>query len=223
MQNQDVSPTTYRRLVAPPQESWFSRCRYLIICLAIYGGSLGASALLVNLLSRTKYPNIPEHMTFAPTIFMSGAAFIVCAALGAAIAYWSGERDSALHSVIKWLLFGFAFGVASPVITGATLPFSLLLVNLESGVISLGELPAQMSGEIFRIPGFSFSHGVFGLFTGLLAGALFGLGALLISSLRELGGGQVARYGPYAVAITLSILFYAISVLGPAPTLARFG
>ena len=223
MQNQDVSLRSYRRLAAPPQESWFSRCRYLIICLAIYGGSLGASALLVNLLSRTKYPNIPEHMTFAPTVFMSGGAFIVCALLGGAIAYWSGERDSALHSVIKWLLFGFAFGVVSPVITGATLPVSLVFVNLQAGVISFGDLPVQVSGELFRIPGFSFSHGVFGLFTGLIAGALFGIGALLISSLRELGSGPVARFGPYAVAIALALLFYAIATLGPAPTLARFG
>ena len=223
MQNQDVSLRSYRRLVAPPRESWFSRCRYLVICLAIYGGSLGASALLVNLLSRTKYPNIPEHMTFAPTLFMSGGAFIACALLGAAMAYWSGERDSALHSVIKWLLFGFAFGVVSPVITGATLPVSLLLVNLEAGVISLGDFPTQLSGELFRMPGFAFTQGVFGLFTGLIAGALFGVGALLISSLREVGSGQVAKYGPYAVAIALALLFYAVAAFGPAPTLARFG
>ena len=223
MQDQDGSLRTYRRLVAPPQESWLSRCRYLVICLALYGGSLGASALLVNLLSRTKYPNIPEHMAVAPTALMSGGAFVACAILGGAMAYWSGERDSALHSVIKWLLFGFGFGIVSPLITGATLPISLVLVNLESGVISLGETPAQISGELFRIPSFSFSHGVFGLFTGMLAGALFGVGALFISSLRELADGPVAKYGPYALAILLSIIFYAIATLGPAPTLARFG
>ena len=200
-----------------------ARRGYLIICLAVYGGSLGAAALLVNLLSRTKYPDIPEHMTLAPTLLMSGWAFAVCAVLGGLMAYWSGERDGAFRSVIKWLLFGFGFGVLSPVITGGTLPLSLIFVEIEAGVTSLGEAPVRLTNALFHVPRFAFTHGVFGLFTGMLAGALFGVGALLISSLRELAGGAVGRYGPYVVAAALSVVFYAIAVFGDAVTLARLG
>ena len=57
----------------------------------------------------------------------------------------------------------------------------------------------------------------------MLAGALFAFGALFISGLRELAGGPIARYGPYVLAVLLSIVFYAISTLADAPTLARFG
>ena len=224
MQNRDVSLKTYPRLAPPPpSESQLARRGYLIVCLAMYGGSLGAAALLVNLLSRTKYPNIPEHMTFAPTLFMSVGAFVVCAALGGLIAYWSGGRDGALRSVIKWLLFGFGFGVLSPVITGGTLPLSLVFVDMEAGITSLGEAPVRLINALFHVPRFAFTHGVFGLFTGMLAGALFGVGALLMSELRELGSGAVGRYGPYAVALALSVLFYAIAVFGDAVMLARLG
>ncbi len=224
MPNQDLSLRTYPRLAPPPpRESQLARRAYLVICLAIYGGSLGAAALLVNLLSRTKYPDIPEHMTLAPTLLMSGGAFLVCAVLGGLIAYWSGERDGAARSVIKWALFGFAFGVLSPVITGGALPMILVFINLEAGIVSLGEAPVRLINALFHIPRFAFTHGVFGLFTGLLAGALFAIGSLFISSLREMAGGPLARFGPYVLAILLSIILYAIATLGPAPTLARFG
>ncbi len=223
MQDQDVSLRTRRRLVAPPMESQFAQRGYLVICLAIYGGSLGAASLLVNFLSRTKYPDIPAHMEFVPTLLMSAGAFVVCAALGGLIAYWFGQRDEPLRFVIKWLLIGFGFGVLSPIITGGTLPLTLVFVELEAGVLSMGEMPVRLTNGLFHVPRFAFTHGVFGLFTGLLAGALFGFGAMFILALREFTGGTLSRYGPYVLAVLLSIIFYAISTLADAPTLARFG
>ncbi len=195
----------------------------MVICLAIYGGALGAASLLVNFLSRTRYPDIPEHMELAPTLLLSGGAFVVCAILGGIVAYWFGQRDEPLWHIIKWLAIGFGFGVLSPIITGGTLPLTLILVEIEAGVLSVGEAPVRLTNALFHMPRFAFTHGAFGLFTGLLAGALFGLGALFISSLREYAGGTLARFGPYVLAVLLSIIFYAIAALADAPTLARFG
>ena len=204
-------------------ESKLAQRAYLIICLSIYGGALGAASLLVNLLSRTKYPNIPEHMELAPTLLMSAGAFVVCAALGGLIAYWSSKQESELRNVIMWLLLGFVFGLLSPFITGGTLPLIRVFMGMEAGVLSTGEAPVRLSNALFYIPGSVFHHGAFGLFTGFMAGALFGVGAFLMSTLRESVGGAVGRYGPYVLAIALSIFFYAIATLGPAPSLAKLG
>ena len=130
MRNQDVSLRTYPRLKPPPpDEGRLARYGYLVICLATYGGALGASSLLVNFLSRTKYPDIPEHMALAPTLLLSGGAFVVCAVLGGLIAYWFGQWDEPLRYIIKWLVIGFGFGILSPIISGGTLPVSLVLVG----------------------------------------------------------------------------------------------
>lgn len=224
MQEQQASLRTQPRLAPPPRdEGRLAQRGYLVICLAIYGGSLGAASLLVNFLSRTKYPDIPEHMALAPTLLMSAGAFVVCAALGGLIAYWFGQRDEPLRFVIKWLVIGFGFGVLSPIITGGTLPLTLVFVELEAGVLSVGEAPVRLVNALFHIPRFAFTHGVFGLFTGMLVGVLFCFGAMFISALREFTGGTLARYGPYVLAVLLSIIFYAISTLADAPTLARFG
>jgi uncharacterized membrane protein YvlD (DUF360 family) len=162
-------------------------------------------------------------MALAPTLLMSAGAFVVCAALGGLIAYWFGQRDEPLRFVIKWLVIGFGFGVLSPIITGGTLPLTLVFVELEAGVLSVGEAPVRLVNALFHIPRFAFTHGVFGLFTGMLVGVLFCFGAMFISALREFTGGTLARYGPYVLAVLLSIIFYAISTLADAPTLARFG
>ena len=147
----------------------------------------------------------------------------MCAALGGLIAYWSSDREGEIRNIIIWLLIGFGFGVLSPIITGGILPLILIFVDIEAGVVSMGEVPVRITNALFHMPRFAFTHGVFGLFTGLLAGALFGVGGLMVSTLRESAGGAVAKYGPYVLAIALSILFYAISTLGPAPTLAKLG
>ena len=163
-------------------------------------------------------------MELAPTILLlSGGAFVVCAVLGGLIAYWFGQRDEPLRYIIKWLAIGFGFGILSPIISGGTLPVTLVLVELEAGVLPVGEAPVRLVNALFHIPRFAFTHGVFGLFTGMLAGALFAFGAMFVSGLREFTGGTLARYGPYVLAVLLSIIFYAISTLADAPTLARFG
>ena len=96
----------------------------LVICLALYGGAMGAGSLLVNFISRTKYPQIPEHMPPAPTAFLSGGAFVVCALLGGLLAYWlaGSAEETRLRRLLKWIVaVGFAFGILSPVLAGASL------------------------------------------------------------------------------------------------------
>ena len=209
-------------LWATSEESTPERIQ-LTICLAVYGGTLGAAALLVNLLSRTKFPQIPEHMAPGPAATYSITAFVFCAALAGGITYWVARRDSLMSSLLKWLAAGFGFGVLSAPWTGASLPVSTVFLGLQKDVISVGELPLQLIGALFKMPSFGFNHGVFGLFTGLLAGALFGFGAWIISNTAYSSPRWLSAYGPYVIAIVLSIIFYGISVLAPAPTLARFG
>ena len=196
---------------------------HLLLPLAIYAGAMGAASLLVNLLSRTKFPQTPEHMEPSSTAFLSFGAFVVCGLLGGLLAYWHSGRDSPTVSLVKWLAFGFAFGVLSPPLTGAFLPMSTAFLNVYKDVITVGELPSHVIGALFRAPSFAFTHGVFGLFTGLLAGALFGAGAWLAEMSGRSPNRAVATFAPYAVALSLSALIYGIATLGPAETLARLG
>ena len=197
----------------------------LVICLALYGGLLGGGALLVNLLSRTKFPQEPEHLTVGATVFMSGGAAFVCAVLAGAIAFVVtkySEREHS-HHVIVWMALGFLFGVFSPFVTGAGIPTSGMLMSLNQGVLSAGEVPVQLIDALLRAPSFAFTHGVFGLFTGMLAGALFGAGAWLVDVTNYSPNRYISSYAPYGIAILLGATFYAVSAFGPAAALAKLG
>ncbi len=197
----------------------------LTICLALYGGSLGGSALLVNQLSRTKIPNVPQHMPADVAITLSAVAGLACAAATVAtVRILTGEgRDQRARGIFAWLVVGFLFGVISAPLIGATLPMSTMIHGLTMGVVEVGDLPIAFLTALTSAPAFAITEGVLGLYTALLAGALFGAGAWLIDTANYAANRLVSAYAPYAMSIALSALFYGISTLGPPETLARLG
>ncbi len=181
--------------------------------------------MLINLLSRTKYPNEPEHMPLAETVFLSGGAALVCAAVSVLIAYWMTSEDylGRARGIFVWLLAGFAFGILSPVATGISIPTSGVLLDLYRGVTPAGETPMLLLDSAMRWPRFAFTQGVFGLFTGMLAGILFSAGGWIIDNLNHLPNRNAAIAVISAVTLALSVLFYAIAAFGPPDALARLG
>ena len=216
-----------RSSYTPPDETKLltaTRVR-LVICLGIYGGMLGGGALLVNLLSRTKFPQEPEHLSVESTVFMSGGAALVCALLAGLIGvimtkYDDRERS---HNILVWLGLGFLFGVFSPVITGASIPVSGTFMSLNQGAFSVGALPNEFIEGLLHAPSFAFTHGVFGLFTGLLAGTLFGIGAAAIDWTNYLSHRLISSVAPFVIAIAFGTLFYSIAAFGPPDSLAKLG
>ena len=197
-----------------------------MLCLAIYGGALGAGAIIVNFISRTPYPQVPQHMEAPATAIFSVWSFLACGVLGALFARWLAGvwEDALIPRLLKWLFgVGLMFGILSPVITGAFIPVSRVFIDGYYGALSPLEVPAYALGALFRSPGFALSHGVLGLFTGMTAGALFGAGAWAVNELNRAGSGALAKYGAPALALSLSALFYGISVLAPATALERWG
>ena len=197
----------------------------LVICVAFYGGSLAAAALLVNFLARTDPPHVPQHMQADATLLLSGSAAAVCAILAGLMTLWMTnpqERERA-RGLLVWLLAGFGFGILSPVFTGAVLPLATMFLAISHGDLESGNILVHTASALLQAPSFAFTHGVFGLFTGLMAGALFGVGAWLIDAATHSSIRQVSAYVPYAVAVSLSLLLYGIAVFGPPETLARFG
>lgn len=221
------SETTYRRWRrrAPREASPAARAR-LLFCLAIYGGALGAASLIVNFISRTPYPQVPAHMEPPATAIFSVWAFLACGTLGALFARWFAApfEDSIIRRALKWIIgIGLGFGILSPALTGAVIPMSQVFIDAYAGVRAPMEVPAYALGALFRAPGFAITHGVFGLFTGLTAGALFGAGAWGVNELNRSGSEPLAKYGSCVLALLLSAAFYGVAVLAPAPSLERWG
>ena len=202
-----------------------SRRGRLILCLALYGGTLGGASLLVNLLSRIDRPFEPEHMPADATLLFSAGAALLCGLMAGLMGHWltSSQVKEAARGPHIWLAMGFIFGILSPALTGASIPMSTMLVALVRGVMDVGEMPIETLSAVMRAPSFIFTHGVFGLFTGLLAGALFGVGAWVIDVANYSSNRLVSAYGTYAIAAILAAVFYGIATLAPPESLARLG
>jgi hypothetical protein len=159
------------------------------------------------------------------TVLLSGGAAFVCAILAGLMALWitnPQERERA-RSLVVWLLTGFGFGILSPVFTGAVLPLATMFLALAHNDLEFSNILVHGTSALLQAPSFAFTHGVFGLFTGLMAGALFAAGAWLLDATAHSSIRQVPAYAPYALAVILSVLLYGVAAFGPPETLARFG
>ena len=197
----------------------------LVASLALYGAALGAASMIVNRLARMDRPQTPEHMSADATIIMSLGAAIVCGVLAALIVLWmsSGFERRGARNPIIWLAAGFGYGILSPAVTGVALPMSIMFLEWRTGVIGAGEIPMGVISSLMLAPNSVFLQGVFGIFTGLLAGALWGIGAIPIDFAANARIRPIAEWGPWLIAIALGAIFYGVSVLAPAEWLARFG
>jgi hypothetical protein len=195
----------------------------LIASLSIYGAALGIAALLISLLAQTKFPNEPEHMDFVPSLVISSSGAVAGAVLAGLITFWTVRDPGKPRNIFVLAFIGFGFGVFLPFTTGLLLPLGTLLLNITYGVVRAGEVPSQFVSAVFQGPSFAFVHGVFGLFTGMLAGALFAVGWLIIDWTNVSGNSTIARFGPYAAAVILSATVLAITAFGSAPALAKLG
>ena len=195
----------------------------LVVCLGVYGSALGASSLLVSFLARTRFPREPEHLELLPSVFLSSGGWIMGAIIAGLIGYLIAPTSVRPQNIIIWLLIGFAFGVLLPFFSGALMPVGTAYLDIALGVTPLTELPSLTMGAILRAPAFAVTQGTFGLFTGLLAGALFGAGAWMIDMANTLPYPHVSRYIPYALSLSLSVVFVAIAAYGPVDALAKLG
>ena len=197
----------------------------LVVAVGIYGGALGGAALLVNFLARTDPPKVPQHMPVDATALLSGGAALVCATLAGLMMLWMSnpqERERARGPIV-WLLVGFGFGVLSPVFTGAVLPLSTMFLGMIHNDLEVSGILIHTVSSLLQAPSFAFTHGVFGLFTGFMAGVLFAVGGWLIDAAAHSFKRSVSTYAPIAIAVSLGVLLYGTAVFGPPETLARFG
>ena len=197
----------------------------LLISVGLYGGALGGAALLVNFLARTDPPHVPQHMPADATVLLSGAAISASAILAVLMTLWMSnpsERERA-RGLLTWLLAGFGFGVISPVATGAALPLAMVFLATYNGDLQASDFLVHGTSALLQGPTSAFTHGVFGLFTGFIAGALFGIGAWVLDWATFTPTPRIPAWAPYVLAVILSVLFYGVAAFGPAETLARFG
>ena len=108
-----------------------------------------------------------------------------------------------VHNILIWELVGFGFGVLLPVLTGVFLPMTAVLVEAWRGVLASDNVFLEVLLSLFRIPSSAFAHGLYGLYTGMLAGFIFGSIGWIVNRLSLSSETTLRRCAPYAVVVVL--------------------
>ena len=199
---------------------------WFVCCLALLGASTATAALIITLLDRAaavRYPEQPEHFGIGSYLVLSIGAIAFGAAISGLWGYFVAQGRHRPRNIILWLAFGFAFGLILPVLTGFTVPTTTVLLQLFNGdTLPAGTLETVIDAMFRGIP-FAFVHGTLGIFTGMLAGALFGLGGWIIDLAHSSRSPHISRYGSLAGSLLLSAALLGFVAFSPPTFLVNLG
>ena len=199
--------------------------------LAIYGGAVGAFAVLVNLLSRAPAYDL-QRLEFGPSIVFGLSGFLAGSQLAGPTAYWSYgglgffyPKLRQARGLLAWVFLGFAYGVVFPLLMGALfLPVTLVFVDFVQGLVSVPDLLYRMLALASGAwPTLAVTVGFKLFFSGFIAGGLFALGSWAIDYFNTSADPATAKYGAWAMALALSVLIIAVAAFGPLETLSKLG
>ena len=110
-----------------------------------------------------------------------------------------------------------------PFFSGALMPLGTVYLDLALGIIRLSDLPMLTLDALMRAPISAFSQGVLGLFTGLIAGTMFGVGAWVMDIASTSSLHHASKYVPYVFSFSFSAVVLTVAAFGPADALAKLG
>ena len=199
--------------------------------VALYGGVLGAITVIVNFLSQFDFPDTPEHLPALQAALFALAGAVSGIILTGPMAYiiqgptpFFHQRRRASLSLLVWFLIGFGYGVAfSMLLGGIFLPLSVNILDFVDGLISVPRLLIKAFDMLIAWPGLAIVLGTRLLITGIIAGVFFGGGAWLIDRFSASTDRTTSVYGPWAIALALSVALIAVILFVPESTLAYLG
>jgi len=205
-----------------------------VITAAIYGASIGIFTIIVNFLvqSDDKYPYLVQHMPLGRTIIFSGSGAAGGLLISALAAFWLHggglslfpDRKRKRLNFRNWVLLGVGYGLIFTVIMGGLiLPLTFNMLNFSDGIMNPMELIHTNVDAVLRGPVFAIVLGVRLLFTAVIAGIMFGVGAWLIDIFHSSSNHIAVSYGTWVIALALASAVIGIATIGPEQVLTHLG
>ena len=214
-----------------PEGTDWERVRFTA-SLAIFGAIVGASTILVNLLSRAIPPQVPEHLPISQSLYFGSLSALVSVLVVVPCAWFiyggrptfSSFRDRGPRSLMRWLGYGSIYGgIHMLLLGGLFLPQANLWFSFINGQVDYLQMLYTASDNLFTSPYLSVTVGLQLLFTSMLSMAVFGAGAALIDRINASEDPKTALIGAWTASIILSVALITFVLMAPEETLASLG
>lgn len=191
--------------------------------IAVLAGALGSAVILISFIARTDIYQDPEHLTFIPAVFISLAG-----ALAGVIIIWPAvyvlrDQVDEPDGTLTWLAFGCAYAVALPILTGTFLPMAIVVIDLATGNIGAGNLPALALNATVDALWSSIIGGATSLYTAILAAPVFTVGAWIVDRLNTSKDPFVAKYVVWIFVVSVGSIVVGIASFGSPELLRKLG
>lgn len=117
---------------------------------------------------------------------------------------------------ITWIFMGFAYGIATPILTGGFTRTAGAFAGLADGAYGVGSLPSLLIDAVIVFPYDLFVQGAPNVYAGLMSGGFFALIGYLVDRLNAMESEMLSRLGPWILAIGLSLPITIFALFGPA-------
>ena len=208
----DLSRLTTLDVVQPDA----TRRRRLTAAISVLGVMLAIAAFHLAVIGRAEYFEDAVRIQGWGAVFFSIAAAI-SALIAVPIAVYH-IRDIAQNpsTPITWLFMGFAFGVATPILTGGFTRTAGAFAGLADGFYGVGSLPPLLLDAVIIFPYDMFVQGATNIYAGLLSGGLFAIIGFMVDRLNATKTEVVSTYGPWVLAVGLGLPILVFALVGPA-------
>ena len=192
--------------------------KFIAIAVLCGGASSFARFFISDIVQKKVRWEDPIHMSWLPSTCLGIAAFLAGVLLTfvlVKVIIGEGYLD---RNIFIWIFIGILYGIFIPFVTGLLLPMGMFVMNVSIGVIELNKAFYFFLDAIVLAPTNAFTHGIFGVISGLVCGMCLPITLWLMDIIQ--------RFGPrwqFGLGIAFSVFMIGFSKFAPPPFLANFG
>ena len=191
---------------------------FIAIAVLCGGASSFARFFISDIVQKKVRWEDPIHMSWLPSTCLGIPAFLAGALLTYILVKVIIGENYLNRNVFIWIFIGLLYGIFVPFMTGLLLPMGLYVMNVSIGVIELNKAFYFFLDAIVLAPTNAFTHGIFGVISGLICGMCLAVALGLMDRIQLIG----SRW-QLAVGIAFSAFMIIFSKFAPTPFLANFG
>ena len=195
----------------------------LTISISLYSAFLGSGANLIAVLAQTSHYEVALQLSLVSTFW-----FCIFGAVGALLIvpisiYHFREDPMRVSDLATWFLLALGFAVSWPFVTAAFFPVTLYFIHAIENGYGLSIFLSGLPDEILKGFNSFFIFGAATIYTGILAGLVFGIGGIVIDTMDVISNRYRWRYASMGVSIILGVTILGFCIFGPIELLTRFG